>query len=180
MVDLAGLGQALQGTGGKTLLTVGAVVGHNDNISTLDCAELVLKHKQVAATSSHDGAHLGAGLCQRACHGVRRRQAHAAASHSPTLPGDALHVGGIAQRTCHVEQLLALLEGREQLGRASHHEEHELDPALLGVPITERKRYTLGSFARAHQEELTSLRLGGNGRRLHAHEPRALRQKLLL
>ena len=180
MVDLTGLGQALQRTGGKALLAVGAVIGHNDDIGALDCAELVLKHEQVAATSSHDGTHLGAGLRQRTCHGVCGRQAHAAARHSPALPGDALHVGGVPQRTGHVEQLLALLEGREQLGRASHHEEHELNPALLGVPVTERKRHTLGSLACAHQEELSGLRLGGNGRRLHAHEPRALRQKLLL
>lgn len=86
--------------------------------------------------------------------GVGDGQAHAAAEHDHAV---ALELGGVAERAGDVLELVALVVGREHLGRLADDHEDELDPALLGVPAGERERDALALLVRADHQELAGM-----------------------
>lgn len=97
-----------------------------------------------------------------------------------TAQGALGHLGGNAQRAHDVAQRLAGLVGGKHFGGLADHHEDELDPALVTVPAGQGKRDTLARLVGANHEELSSVRMLGDCRRLDAELEHLLRELRLL
>ena len=162
-----GVDLLLEVLGGEALFSVAAVVRADDELVG-GRFQLLLQNDDVRAAETGDEGHLNAQLVHLLGNGVGNGAAHAAADHADLL--QAVHLGGLAQRTHKVGDIVSLLHGVEHSCGASGSLYHNGDSAFFPVPAGDGDGDALALFIQTEDHELTRLGVTRHQRGLDLEE----------
>ena len=154
LVHRLALGHGLDAGGDQTLGAGTAVVGHNHHLVG-HLAKLLLQDNKarIACGEHHDDA--VAGLLEGLDDGQHRGATHTAGSADHGA--EVLNMRGTAQRTGHVGQTVAGIEGAHAVGRYADALHHQRQRALFLVGISDGQGDALTAVARTHDDKMAGM-----------------------
>src|SRR5699024_8172766 len=130
--------------------------------------EFVLQNDDVLAPEAYNDIHLATGLLETDCGGQGDGAADTAAHYAnPLYP---LGVGGLAQRTDEVLNVVSFVQRAQGVGGKAHFLEDDGDGALFPVIPGDGQRDPLSLLVHPENDELTGFGLFGDEGGLNFHQ----------
>ena len=157
----------------NTLLSVRAVIGHDDKLVAA-LAHFVLKNDKVARTSGNDREDTVARSLQGTHYGKHRSHSHSTAGTNHRT--ELLDVCWITERTNHVGNIITFVQLTEFCRRKTYFLYNNGYCTLLNVCIGNGKRHTLALVTYSDNDKVTCLAALGNHWCLNLEEEYLLRK----
>ena len=139
--------------------------------------ELILQNDNILIPEADDYIDLGTGLLEG--HGCRQSNGAANAAADHTDPLLALHIGGLAQGTHEVPDIVALIQSAQGLGGEANLLENNADGALLPVVTGNGKGHALALLVDPEDDKLPGLCFLSNEGRFDLHQSDGIIQLFL-